>query len=92
MEEQPRSPRHKPDRNIEDLLLRIFGGWMEIQGHMMKRAQKLIAFPIYLMLIRVVLETVFRNAASFLFVNPMVRKVGIGRPDLTSRAGRGERA
>mmetsp|Transcript_25976 Transcript_25976/g.85505 ORF Transcript_25976/g.85505 Transcript_25976/m.85505 type:complete len:516 (-) Transcript_25976:266-1813(-) len=71
VDDRPRSPPQKQDKDIENLLLKIFGGWMEIQSHMMKRAQKLVAFPIYLMLIRVVLETVFRNAASFLFVNPM---------------------
>ena len=85
--DRPRSPSQKQDKDIENLLLKIFGGWMEIQSHMMKRAQKLVAFPIYLMLIRVVLETVFRNAASFLFVNPMVtrRQAGGAGTDMPNR-------
>ena len=55
---------------VEQILVDTFSGWVEIQGRVTKRAHTVVAYPIYLMLVRVAVETVMRNAVPSLFKGP----------------------
>eukprot|EP00802_Teleaulax_amphioxeia_P011546 Tamp_11579.p1 GENE.Tamp_11579~~Tamp_11579.p1 ORF type:complete len:389 (+),score=87.52 Tamp_11579:100-1167(+) len=55
---------------VELVLVNIFTGWVEMQGRVTKRAHTVVAYPIYLMLVRVAVETVMRNAVPSLFKGP----------------------
>jgi len=55
---------------VEDLLIDTFTAWVEMQGRIVKRTHMVIAYPIYLMLIRVAVETVMRNSAPSMFKGP----------------------
>ena len=50
--------------------METFKGWIEMQGRISKRQHAVIAYPIYLMLIRVAVETVMRNAVPSIFKGP----------------------
>jgi len=55
---------------VEGVLMETFKGWIEMQGRISKRQHAVIAYPIYLMLIRVAVETVMRNAVPSIFKGP----------------------
>lgn len=57
-------------KRLEALVLEVFGAWVEMQGRIAKPAHMVVALPIYLMLLRVGVETLFRNALPVLFKTP----------------------
>jgi hypothetical protein len=49
---------------VEKLLTDVFEGWTDIQSRVSKRKYTIVAYPIYLMLVRVAVETILRNAGA----------------------------
>lgn len=57
-------------KSVEVLILSIYEGWVDMQSRITRRSMMVLAYPIYLMLIRVCVETVLRNALSWVFSDP----------------------
>lgn len=55
---------------VEEILVETFRLWIDMQGRISRRQHMVISYPIYLMLVRVAVETVLRNAVPFLFKGP----------------------
>lgn len=67
---------------LEALLLAIFSDWVEMQGRVARHQTAVLAFPVYLMLVRVGVETVLRNAL------PALSRSLEGQAALLARIGR----
>jgi hypothetical protein len=67
--------------SVQAVLVETFRLWIDVQGRISKRTHMVIAYPIYLMLIRVAVETVLRNAVPAMFKGPKEEVLVLDKTD-----------
>lgn len=55
---------------VEEVILGVYEGWVDMQARVQRRSLMVLAYPIYLMMLRVCVETVLRNSIASLFRDP----------------------